>query len=125
MSEQLQPFTRRAIAAIRAIPEGRAASYGDIASAAESPRAARQVVRILHSMSRKYQLPWWRVVSKNGEISLADGGAEMQRQRLLAEGVEVDERGRLQGFESVRMDGLILAALVESQDLDKAAPNPD
>ncbi|GAA5315795.1 MAG: MGMT family protein [Candidatus Pelagadaptatus aseana] len=108
----LQAFTERVVRLIRAIPAGRVASYGDIAAAAESPRAARQVVRILHAMSGKHQLPWWRVVNKAGAISLAEGdGAELQRQRLLDEGVEVDESGRIQSLSRYRMDVLQLVAL--------------
>lgn len=64
-------------------------TYGQIAKAAGSPRAARQVVRILHSMSRKYNLPWHRVINSKGEIGLRDTEfAQLQMQYLLAEGVE-------------------------------------
>ncbi|MFC0471513.1 MGMT family protein [Halalkalibacter kiskunsagensis] len=49
---------------IKHIPVGKVMTYGQIAKFAGSPRAARQVVRILHSMIRKYNLPWHRVVNK-------------------------------------------------------------
>ncbi|NWL88804.1 DNA methyltransferase [Paenibacillus sp. 79R4] len=86
----MQPFTTQVIHIISSIPEGKVMTYGQIAKEAGSPRAARQVVRILHSMSRKYQLPWHRVVNSRGEIALQDDeGASLQRMLLEAEGVYI------------------------------------
>lgn len=68
----MTPFTRKVILIIQSIPEGSVMTYGGIARAAGSPRAARQVVRILHSMSRKYKLPWHRVINAKGMISLTE-----------------------------------------------------
>ena len=63
-------------------------TYGQIACLAGSPRAARQVVRILHSMSQKYQLPWHRVVNAAGLVSIKDQeGRETQKILLEEEGV--------------------------------------
>jgi methylated-DNA-protein-cysteine methyltransferase-like protein len=39
-------------------------------------------------------VPWWRVINAKGEISLRPGAQE-QRARLEAEGVEFDARGRV------------------------------
>lgn len=84
---------------IRSIPPGRVASYGAIAAMSGNPSGAsgaRQVARILHSMSRKHDLPWWRVVKKDGSIALVDeGGIALQRQLLEAEGVSFMEGGRV------------------------------
>lgn len=84
---------------IRSIPPGRVVSYGGIAEMSGTPMGAagaRQVARILHSMSRKYGLPWWRVVKKDGSIALSDEeGQDLQRQLLEAEGVEFCEPGRI------------------------------
>ena len=65
-------FTENVIKVIQSIPSGNVMTYGQIASAAGSPRAARQVVRILHSMSEKYHLPWHRVINSKGEIGFND-----------------------------------------------------
>lgn len=65
----MTPFTQDVVTIIRAIPAGRVATYGQIARLAGNPRAARQVVRILHSMSQAERLPWHRVVNAKGEIS--------------------------------------------------------
>lgn len=84
---------------IRSIPPGRVASYGAIAELSGSPGGAlgaRQVARILHSMSRSQGLPWWRVVKKNGAIALLDEeGRCLQRELLESEGVELDASGRV------------------------------
>ncbi|MGB8461220.1 MAG: MGMT family protein, partial [Priestia megaterium] len=47
-------FTERAVALIKQIPSGKVMTYGQIAHLAGSPRGARQVVRVLHSMSKKH-----------------------------------------------------------------------
>jgi len=90
------PFTEKVIAIIAAIPEGKVMTYGQIAAAAGSPGAARQVVRILHSMSDKYRLPWHRVVNAQGKIALQDEeGRFKQILYLSGEQVEVDDNGQL------------------------------
>lgn len=85
----MQPFTEELIEVIREIPRGKVCSYGGVAALAGNPRAARQVVRVLHTYSEQENLPWWRVVNSRGMISLKPGhGCEEQRDRLEAEGVE-------------------------------------
>ncbi|MCQ4088477.1 MGMT family protein [Saccharibacillus sp. JS10] len=92
----LKPFTREVIKTILNIPEGKVMSYGQVAAMAGSPRGARQVVRILHSMSRKYNLPWHRVVNIRGEIALnKDEGGDEQRILLEAEGIEFKLSGQI------------------------------
>lgn len=67
-------------------------TYGQIAQEAGSPRAARQVVRILHSMSEKYGLPWHRVINSKGEIPKIGGQIGYLQRRLLEdEGVRVSD----------------------------------
>ena len=90
------PFTTRAVAVLEAIPRGKVATYGLVAAAAGSPLGARQVVRILHSMSRRLRLPWHRVIGSRGTISLPRGlGFETQRTLLRREGVKVSPEGRV------------------------------
>jgi methylated-DNA-protein-cysteine methyltransferase related protein len=86
----MTPFTENVIEIIRSIPEGKVMTYGQIARLAGSPRAARQVVRILHSMSKKHRLPWHRVINVKGQIALQEDEAfNDQVLSLEAEGVEV------------------------------------
>lgn len=83
-------FSRRVMELIRRMPAGRVASYGQIAAAAGSDRAARQVARLLHASSEKEHLPWHRVLGAGGFIRLPEGaGREEQAALLQREGVEV------------------------------------
>lgn len=93
-------FTRTVIAIIQSIPAGKVMTYGQIAALAGHPRAARQVVRVLHTMSRKYQLPWHRVINSKGEIGIRDYDARTRQLLYLeSEGVEfIGERIDLEEY---------------------------
>ena len=92
----MQDFTRSVIRIIKGIPCGKVSTYGLIARLAGKPAGARQVSRILHSMSKKHDLPWHRVVNARGGISLRPfAGYEEQMALLEAEGVRFGENGRL------------------------------
>lgn len=92
----MQPFTERVVQIIKDIPEGYVMTYGQIAKVAGSPRAARQVVRVLHSMSRKHRLPWHRVVNSKGQIALQDEDSyQEQRFSLEAEGIAIGLHGTI------------------------------
>lgn len=83
-------------AVVRVIPRGRVATYGEVAELAGIPRGHRVVARAMQSCPES--LPWYRVVGKKdarrAQISIADPDhAEIQRARLEAEAVELDENG--------------------------------
>jgi methylated-DNA-protein-cysteine methyltransferase-like protein len=88
--------TRRIVEQILAVPKGRVSSYRDIAKKAGLPNGARQTVRVLHSLSKKYNLPWHRIIRADGRIALKEGeGRELQIGLLRAEGIEVTPAGRI------------------------------
>jgi methylated-DNA-protein-cysteine methyltransferase-like protein len=88
--------SRAIIDAIRAVPAGKVSSYRDIALAAGLPNGARQVVRVLHSMTESQNLPWHRIIRSDGHIALPEGGGfELQIALLRSEGVEVSGTGRV------------------------------
>ena len=88
--------TRRIIAEVLAVPKGRVSCYRDIAIKAELPNGARQVVRILHSLSEKFNLPWHRIIRCDGSIALKEGaGRELQVSLLRAEGVKISPGGKV------------------------------
>lgn len=91
----MERFTARVIKIIRAIPPGTVMTYGQVARVAGSPRAARQVVRILHSMSTAHHLPWHRVINVRGEISLAEESGEIQKLSLQSEGITFTDGARI------------------------------
>ena len=79
---------------IKHIPEGRVMTYGKIAAVAGNNRGSRQVARILHSSSRKHELPWHRVINSAGKISLPNPKAKQhQRELLEAEGIHFSPAG--------------------------------
>ena len=85
----------RILAAIRAVPRGRVASYGEIARRAGLPRRARLVARIL-SNNDDPDLPWHRILRADGRIAFPPGsrGYREQSARLKHEGVKL-EKGRV------------------------------
>jgi methylated-DNA-protein-cysteine methyltransferase related protein len=92
----VERFTESVINIIKSIPPGKVMSYGQIAKAAGSPRGARQVVRILHSMSGKYNLPWHRVINSKGEIGIQDEELFFTQKSLLEdEGVQIKGKSKI------------------------------
>jgi len=88
--------TRRIIAQILAVPKGKVSCYRDIALKAGLPNGARYTVRVLHSLSEKYDLPWHRIIRADGSIALREGeGRELQVKLLRSEGIPVSPTGRV------------------------------
>ena len=75
--------------AVKQIPEGKVASYGQIALAVGSPRASRQVGWALHNNPYQGIVPCHRVVFRDGKLTsgFAFGGMEVQKSLLESEGV--------------------------------------
>lgn len=80
-------FTKDVLVVLKQIPYGKVTTYGDVAKAAGYPNGARQVVRILSSLSEKENLPWHRVVNKAGQVVLRGEGEFEQITLLQMEGV--------------------------------------
>jgi methylated-DNA-[protein]-cysteine S-methyltransferase len=94
-------FVDRVFDAVRAIPSGRVATYGDVAEAAGRPGAARAVGTLMASSGPR-RLPAHRVVAAGGALG-GYGGHESEKAALLrAEGVIVVGR-RIRGFSAVRV----------------------
>ncbi len=80
--------------AVKRIPEGSVATYGQIAAAIGNRRMARVVGYALHVNPEPGTIPCHRVVMRDGAVSsaFAFGGANRQVELLRAEGVTfVDE----------------------------------
>ena len=70
------------------IPQGKVATYGQIAHLAGLGRGARQVGTVLKNLPHDSKLPWHRVVNSQGRISLSAGPAyERQADRLAIDQV--------------------------------------
>lgn len=83
--------------AVKLIPKGKVASYGQVAMLAGNPRWARVVGYALHVNPDPENIPCYRVVTKDGRLSpaFAFGGENRQRTLLEADGVEFDENGNV------------------------------
>ena len=90
-------FFRAVVTAIKKIPRGKVASYGQIAALAGNPRGSRGVAWILHSSSSTQKLPWHRVINSQGKISFPvdTRNFSLQKRRLESEGVEVSPLGSI------------------------------
>ncbi|MBI1729700.1 MGMT family protein [Candidatus Acetothermia bacterium] len=88
---------KRIWAVIKKIPQGRVATYGQIAFLAGLPHHARQVGYALNALPDESNLPWHRVINSQGKVSLrAEPGCEKIQQRLLEEeGVIFDLNSRV------------------------------
>ena len=74
--------------AVRRIPAGKVATYGDVAAAAGVPRAARAVGNIMKGC-RVAGVPCHRVVAAGGRLGGYGGSEALKRALLAAEGVVV------------------------------------
>ena len=82
---------------VDSIPQGRVATYGQIARLAGLPRHARQVGYALAALADGNEVPWHRVVNAKGDISMRahSGHEDYQRILLEDEGVEFNQFGRI------------------------------
>lgn len=85
------------LAVVRSIPVGSVTSYGDVAARAGLKGRARWVGRVLAQVEDGAALPWYRVLRADGKIAFPVGSEafEVQRRRLLREGVAVSAGGRV------------------------------
>ena len=79
-------FRDRVLAAVRRIPPGRVATYGDVAALAGQPRAARAVGNIMRDC-RRVDVPCHRVIASGGRLGGYGGSERLKRALLVAEGV--------------------------------------
>lgn len=98
MATGSEGFDQRVWEAVARVPHGRLATYGQIAELIGAWGCARQVGWALRRLPLPSEIPWHRVVNARGCIAMTpsrEGSDWIQRQRLLEEGVPVDQEGRL------------------------------
>lgn len=83
--------SKRIYEAVKKIPKGRVATYGQIAELAGNKNMARAVGNALHKNPNPELIPCYRVVNSKGELAgeFAFGGAGAQAELLKADGIEV------------------------------------
>ena len=97
------PFKQRVLAAVRRIPIGRVATYGDIAAVAGHPLASRAVGNIMREC-RTPDVPCHRVIAAAGRLGGYGGNLELKRALLRAEGVLVSG-SKIKQFDEKRWTG--------------------
>jgi O-6-methylguanine DNA methyltransferase len=100
LSLRPRPFRAAVLSAVRRIPPGRVATYGDVAGMAGRPRAARAVGNIMREC-RDEGVPCHRVVGAGGALGGYGGNIELKRSLLRAEGIIVFGR-RVRSFSVAR-----------------------
>ena len=90
-------FFEKVYEAVKQIPKGKVATYGQIACAIGAPRCARQVGFALHVNPQPFIIPCHRVVNRHGNLApaFAIGGEDVQAALLREEGVTVDENYKI------------------------------
>ena len=83
--------TKRIYEAVKRIPKGHVATYGQIAQLAGDKKMARAVGNALHKNPDPEHIPCFRVVNAKGELAgaFAFGGGRAQEDLLRQDGVEV------------------------------------
>lgn len=81
--------------AVKTIPEGKVATYGQVAMLAGNPHWARVVGYALHVNPDPSTIKCHRVVNREGRTSkaFAFGGEDIQRRLLESEGIVFEEDG--------------------------------
>ena len=95
--DDTQSLASQVFAVVARIPRGRVTTYGRIAAAVGRPRAARIIGGILHRAPAEANLPFHRVVNREGTLAPAHvfGGANNQRRMLEDEGIIFTEDGKI------------------------------
>ena len=83
--------TKRIYEAVKKIPKGKVATYGQVAEMAGDKKMARAVGNALHKNPDPEGIPCYRVVNAKGELAgeFAFGGEGAQRKLLEADGIAV------------------------------------
>ena len=83
--------TRRIYEAVKKIPRGKVATYGQVAEMAGNKKRARAVGNALHKNPDPEKIPCYRVVNAKGELAgeFAFGGEGAQARLLQADGIAV------------------------------------
>ena len=82
---------KRIYEAVKKIPKGKVATYGQVAELAGDKKMARAVGNALHKNPDPLHIPCYRVVNAKGELAgeFAFGGAGAQAKLLEADGIKV------------------------------------
>ena len=89
----MEATTNRIYEAVKKIPYGYVATYGQIAEMAGNRKMARAVGNALHKNPDQAGIPCYRIVDAKGRLAehFAFGGKAAQQEKLEAEGIFVSD----------------------------------
>jgi len=95
--EKQVPLYKRIYALVRQVPPGKVVAYGQIARIVGgcSARMVGYAMSALRDNTTTEDLPWYRVINRQGKISLTGEGYAIQRKLLEEEGVRFDEQNHI------------------------------
>jgi methylated-DNA-[protein]-cysteine S-methyltransferase len=82
----LADFNRRVLRELARVPYGEVVTYGELATRAARPRAARAVGMVMNRNPLPIVLPCHRVIGSNGKLTGYAGGLERKETLLRLEG---------------------------------------
>jgi len=91
-------FEQSLYAVLVSLPTGKLCSYGQMAKRSGYPNYARHVGKTLSKLPKDSKLPWHRVLNSQGKISLSGDRFLKQKQLLEAEGITLNENGKVVNF---------------------------
>lgn len=93
----MKDFFQRVYLIVSKIPEGKVATYGQIAKLLGEPRSARIVGWAMKAAPYELHLPCHRVVNRLGELApeYAFGSKQLQKDILKAEGITFNKDGSI------------------------------
>ncbi|MBX2866644.1 MGMT family protein [Candidatus Kaiserbacteria bacterium] len=102
----MKTFSERVVDFALSIPKGRVTTYGDLARAAGAgPMASQSITTILAKAEKNgvKGIPYHRIVYAGGKVWLNEKYRKERMDLYAKEGIEVDEKGRIFGFEDIRI----------------------
>ncbi len=100
-------FSERVVKLALAVPPGRVVTYGDLAVAAGGgAMAAQSITSVLGKAyaAGETKIPLHRIVYADGRVWLSPEYEKKRRALYAAEGIVLDERGRVENFAEKRFD---------------------
>lgn len=91
MLKNSQNFYDKVYTVVKKIPKGKVATYGQVAALISTPSLARAVGYALHALPIGKKIPWYRVISSSGRLSIQHHiyPAKKQAELLKKEGIKV------------------------------------
>jgi len=82
-------FSEKVLRIVSKIPRGQVFTYGELATRAGNPRAARAAGKILNANKNPEKIPCYRVVRKDGSTGGYSRGLKRKIELLKADGIKL------------------------------------